>query len=287
MHKEIKDAAFYPILRLVLSSEFLWSHGYIQAKEITEKFLNNICAYEKIQVSRCDLTADFEGGCPQITLDQFVTAARSKDLIGGIHNKGHYLTGYTVGGRAIHLDIYDKTFEIKHKSHKEWFYDPWRLNGWDGESPVTRYEYRIRREALKEMHIETWDDLYSNLGGLWNYCTNDWLTVRDIGERGGRRTRSWAICEWWKRVQEVAFGDVTNIVRDRVRKCHIDNLLKSFQGYGKTIGAYQYHQMRQTPELAIYMLKRKVNQYFDTDEFKEAMIARSIRVSEINISTEV
>ena len=56
-------------------------------------------------------------------------------------------------GAAHSCCIYDKTKEIT-VSRKDWMHEVWRSNGWDGESRVTRVEFRYKRECLREMGVE-------------------------------------------------------------------------------------------------------------------------------------
>ncbi len=56
-------------------------------------------------------------------------------------------------GAAHSCCIYDKTKEIT-VSRKDWMQDVWESNGWDGESRVTRVEFRYKRECLREMKVE-------------------------------------------------------------------------------------------------------------------------------------
>ncbi len=51
----------------------------------------------------------------------------------------------------------------------------WERHGWDGESRVTRVEFRYKRECLHEMEIEDPYDLLDKLPALWAYSSAQWL----------------------------------------------------------------------------------------------------------------
>jgi hypothetical protein len=282
LHREIKDGKYFPLLRARLSSEFLWSVNYLNALDKLNQFVNEICCIKSSQISRVDLTADFEGPVPDWLPKQFVTFARIKrvktEIPVDINYNGLNLTGFNIGKGDIYLTIYDKTQEIK-KSHKEWFMDAWRINGWIEGNPVTRYEFQIRRGALKELGINTIGDLLNKLAGIWEYCTTKWITIRDIGK--GIFRRRWKLNEMWKAIQEVTFGSLTHLERLRVRKCAIDALKNSAYGFLKSIGAYNVVSMHYAPELAVYIVKRWLNEILETDDFKIEILDRAFKYSEL------
>ena len=70
--------------------------------------------------------------------------------------------------------IYDKTAEIA-VSRKDWMQEVWKSNGWDGESRVTRVEFRYKRECLREMKVEEAYAFLDQIPSLWAYSTKQWL----------------------------------------------------------------------------------------------------------------
>ncbi len=88
---------------------------------------------------------------------------------------GRRCTGYEFSKGAVHsCCIYDKTKEIT-VSRKAWMQEVWQQNGWDGESRVTRVEFRYKRECLKELGVEEPYEMLDQLAGLWAYSTMQWL----------------------------------------------------------------------------------------------------------------
>lgn len=283
LHRKIEDSKYYPVLRLRLSSEFLWSNNFMSALNKANEFVSRIAVQKDNQVSRVDLTADFEGVIPELDLAQFVTYAKKKTIKADKHYNGHNLTGYVIGKSPMECRIYNKTEEME-KSHKEWFMVPWRLNGWTPGTPVTRYEFQLGREVLKELKINTINDLIAGLGGLWKYCTTNWITIRGVGQQGGRSNpRTWNLTQFWEAVQSVTFGADLTIERLRVRKCKIDALKKGAEGYMVSIGAYHAVNRGHEVELSIYWIKRWLHSFIDSEDFKIRIIDRSFKLSELEL----
>ena len=92
-----------------------------------------------------------------------------------IERRGRRVKAFYFSKTAPHsCCIYDKAREVK-VHHKEWFYEVWKKNGWDGESPVVRIEFRYERECLHEMGIEDPYQLIDELDNIWAYSSQKWL----------------------------------------------------------------------------------------------------------------
>src|SRR5579859_1629250 len=89
----------------------------------------------------------------------------------------------------ISAQIYNKTAEIK-KHRKEWFFDIWRANGWDGTSEVWRVEFRMRRDFFRRYELNEAFEVLGCLRLLWQYATEQWLRFVDLdAERGANVSR--------------------------------------------------------------------------------------------------
>ena len=84
--------------------------------------------------------------------------------------------------------IYNKSEEIK-ASGKEWFKLIWKDNGWEGKKDVWRIKFQLRREALKELGIDSVEDIKDNEERLWNYLTTKWLKMNHCKWETGQRTK--------------------------------------------------------------------------------------------------
>lgn len=109
------------------------------------------------------------------------------------------ITGFTVGRGDVVARIYDKREELnldasKHKAPAE--EERWKKGGWDGESGITRVEFQIRGEALKELGARTILDDAGTLAGAHDESTGELMTLWD------QIPRMWASMRLWLRLVE-------------------------------------------------------------------------------------
>lgn len=122
------------------------------------------------------------------------------------HQRGKQITGYTIcPGNPLMACIYDKREELLIRADKrDEEEDRWRSGGWDGLSPVTRVEFRLRSEALHELGARDGLDAFRRgLDAIWSYCSGLWLRLvdRESADRLSRCT----VTDAWHVVQEVEF----------------------------------------------------------------------------------
>ena len=114
-------------------------------------------------------------------------------------------TGWTIGvGSALSARLYQKVIESK-KSGKEYIHDLWRLAGWDGELPVWRMEFQIKREVLVQLDLDSLPSVMEHLDGLWSYVTTDWLRLTIPNEDDQTRSR-WPVHPLWMALSSVDWG---------------------------------------------------------------------------------
>src|SRR6185436_12048287 len=81
------------------------------------------------------------------------------------HDRSRF-SGLSFGmGGDFAARLYDKTLEIQ-KSGKEYLFPLWKAAGWDGNQPVWRLEFQVRRTVLGEMGLRTVPELLANRAGL-------------------------------------------------------------------------------------------------------------------------
>ena len=135
----------------------------------------------RIEVSRIDLAADFEGlglDGSELFAGRWVTRARwrridaagaetkrerearkreervsnTKDRGAAVIYHGLHYSGSAFGKGDLQVVAYDKKREIEDKGgDKKYMHDVWRAGGWDGESSVWRVEVRLRKDAIKSL----------------------------------------------------------------------------------------------------------------------------------------
>jgi hypothetical protein len=112
----------------------------------------------------------------------------------------------------------------------------WISNGWDGESRVTRVEFRYKRECLREMEIEEAYEFLDQIPALWAYSTKKWL--RHTLPSTDRNKTRWVISPVWEVVQQASFFcDGTPAVRERRIHGDLILILQMMAGCSSTAGA--------------------------------------------------
>ncbi len=121
--------------------------------------------------------------------------------------KGAAITGYTVcPGNPISCVIYNKREELlAHPEKRAAEEERWTAGGWDGESSVTRVEFRLRSEVLHQLNARDGLDVFRmRLDALWQYCASDWLRL--IIPRSAQRLSRCELDPVWKVVRHVRFA---------------------------------------------------------------------------------
>lgn len=176
VHVSRRENVGFPMAVAQVSSEVLTRAGVEAAVEALRFVVGTLGdVRDPASINRVDLCVDFLTDFPleQIERVQWVTRAKNK----AVYEEDGQFTGFMIGrGGQIAGRMYNKTLEIK-VSGKEYLFAIWRELGWDGESPVWRQEFQVRRAPLAELGIDTVDDLKLKVAGLWRYLTEDWLRL--------------------------------------------------------------------------------------------------------------
>ena len=238
LNEKAQSGKYFPEVKLIFRSVYLWRDGWQKAVSETLEWLKGWLVVNRITVSRCDLTADYNCFLPMLDpeLKQAVTRAVNKrDFLKDANNYGRFTngkkqSGYVIGGKKIHCRIYDKVLEIS-RSNKKWFHILWQANGWKPGQSVTRVEFQCRREFLRTIQTDTIEDLGYQLADLWRYLTNDWLTLREIGQDSHRDR--WELTEFWKIAQESVgdFGQITGISRLKQKRPSFEKTRSQVRGH--------------------------------------------------------
>jgi len=233
--RHARDGSVIPEVYVTFSSCNLWTNGMDGAVAVFARWVSRWAVVSGIRVSRADLCVDIAMPFPVIDIrNEVVSRARKKRRVTEPvmieqHVECRRDTGYRFGSGDLVGRFYDKTKEIT-VSQKEWMKDVWKAEGWDGETPVARYEFQCRRKFLKEMSVDSYEDLKESLADIWRYCTHDWLRVC---EQGARRNQSrWKSKDYWTVVQESLslFGQSYGVLRMKSKRVRYDHLLRQIRG---------------------------------------------------------
>jgi hypothetical protein len=147
-------------------------------------------------------------------------------------------TGISIGKGAISCRIYDKIREMKDKQDSvktAFFYEKWADSG-DQFTDITRVEFQLRREFLKEIGVTDYKSLVSVTHNIWTYCTEKWLRYasRSVDRLNKNHSQS-GISDFWAIVQGSFDGSVSVTRKRVVNTCNIEALGKQIRGCMTTI----------------------------------------------------
>jgi hypothetical protein len=192
-----------PSAMIDIHSETLWMQGVVESIDNVLCLVNSAGGTnEAVKASRIDLCLDL------LIPAGLWNAALSSHAVSRARNKCHYETGrlfnaLEFGRGDIRCRMYDKALEIRTKSKKTWFYDVWQIPEVPENARAIRVEFQLRREALKELGINSVWDFTNRPRNLWAYCVREWLKFTD---NPSTETRFQHVLPFWKTVQDGFFG---------------------------------------------------------------------------------
>ena len=199
-----------PELRVILRSPYIWREGEILAYNKVIEFLNTWTLLEYCRVSRADLCADMVMPLPEINRKtQVVSLLREKDLFyGGDFMRGQRETGFQFGKRGMMVcRLYDKAYEISVKGNGH-IMPLWKDNGWDGISPVSRFELEMKRQGLRRFDTNMDFPTFQNIkADIWAFGTSKFIRIINPGS-ASRKERA-TVTDYWKYYQNCTqlFGE--------------------------------------------------------------------------------
>ncbi|MBI2855025.1 MAG: hypothetical protein HYX87_08945 [Chloroflexi bacterium] len=241
---------------------------------------------EEAKVWRADLCADLAMPLPDIDVRRdLVSRGRLREQNDDIDlhrcpaktkTYGAHLTGYVVGKDELMVRIYDKRREIA-VSAKQWFEQLWERGGLAAGVPVTRVEFQMRRNALREIQTSSMWELRQQSADLWKRMV-EWLTVR-VPNGDSNRWR-WPVAEWWQTVQMAGgvFGDICGVSRLSLGRPKFHRLMAQVRGLlisavGLGMGAAE------NEGFATMQAREKVREIFEDEIFLEACRERGARMA--------
>ncbi|MFH1330025.1 MAG: hypothetical protein ABIJ48_05150 [Actinomycetota bacterium] len=154
-----------PAVRVQLRAGFIHGLGAQAAAQAFVDLLGTGLGQVELTVSRVDLFGDFQGWLfAAEDRTRFVTRATHRGTFGEHGELRGLLFGRRRGG-ALSARIYDKTAEMA-ATGATWLVDEWGAAYQPGQR-VLRVEFEFGRTVFRELGVNTLDDLFDKLGGLW------------------------------------------------------------------------------------------------------------------------
>lgn len=193
-----------PSAMIRIRSEALWRIGPKECVNLLREIFTKAGAKSlTIKPSRIDLCVDMTFPVSEWSVN-LIPFRVTRSQYAAPHFCNALMTGISIGKGTIAARLYDKPLEIKQKSKKIWMYDIW---GIEEDIPknlkIIRTEGQFRREALKELGIDTIDDLFDHIEKLWGYFTQHWLKFAD--NPGNHHTMR-KVLPWWEIIQNSFLG---------------------------------------------------------------------------------
>lgn len=192
-----------------------------------------------------------------------------------LHVDDRKMTGVTIGRGQVLLRAYDKMTEMETKQayEKQSFFK----HLWGGKQEcMTRVEYQLRREAIKEMfprdsRVET---IIKLLPRIWKYLTEKWFRLADCEvDRENKHQSRCEVSNFWKIVQGAAGFARSAITRKKKqRHINIPGLKTMVRGCMVTIAAGMGHCVDDffgIMSTCRDILENEVATYMETVDFKQ------------------
>jgi len=225
-----------PAVRVQLRADFIHGLGAEAAAQAFVDLLTTALGSVELTVSRVDLFADVEGwdlGAEDRA--RFVTRAIHRDTFEEHGLFRGLLFGRRKGG-GLSARIYDKTAELA-KGGATWLLDEWGKDH-DPAQRVLRVEFEYGRAVLRGRGVNTLHDLFGNLGGLWAYATEEWLSLRSVGA-DETRSRLKVAPEWVAISQAALRGGAVGLERvaQTTREAALRQVRNGLRGYSVSYAA--------------------------------------------------
>jgi hypothetical protein len=158
-------------------------------------------------INRVDLAVDFVGLDIHKTeifdREKWVKLARTYRIYGAGRRDNTAAFGFA-SRSTVSLRIYDKMLELQDDPAKlVIFKHIWGIP-LNQEADVTRVEYQLRKDFLKEFKAQKFDDFVSKIQGIWDYLCKDWFRLCHVKNRN--QTQDAKNTEWWDIVAETVWS---------------------------------------------------------------------------------
>ena len=216
IHKDITPKNEIAQIRVDYRAESILKYGGLyEAQSVLLDFLSSL-GFTKLEekVSRLDIQVMIDIPVSAFTKlflgDHDVSKGRNFTINGKKKRWGKNIETFVIGDISrIQLCIYDKRLEIikKHNAETAYKYDRTKENigseWWDDkERPVTRIEYRLGREALKALGVNSLEDFRLRERAIVEYLTHDWFRLLEKEKVRGMENEA-PIHSLWRHVRNL------------------------------------------------------------------------------------
>lgn len=279
------DGVKMPEIYTTFRAEALWYKTPPVLVKVFKHWLEGWAVVIGEIVSRCDPCMDLELDYPDINIkNQLLTVAHKKSSHLDIVPAVNYMTcsrftDLVVGSGALLGRFYDKVAEST-IHQKEYMLDVLKARGWDGETGVTRAEFQMRRDFLRDAKrvlaggvvgdegVNTFDELIQYLPDLWTYCTRDWLRICEKVYLNHNQSKSKST-DYWQLIQSSyeLYGAPQGMLRRRVKDVKYNHLEAQCKGIISSMTA-----VRASGEglaVARFKVRQDLRDYLDSEDYRE------------------
>ena len=82
-------------------------------------------------------------------------------------------------------------------------FDIWGIENAPKGQKIIRIEFQLRREAIKDLGLDSVFSLFDACDSLWAYCTKKWLKFQD---NPGKHPNQRQTFSWWQIIQKAFLG---------------------------------------------------------------------------------
>ena len=231
-----------PNVFIEIGSISCWERGIFDTLRAIEHFIMLYGGYiVENKINRVDLAVDFVGLDIQKTKifdkDKWIKQAQSYRVYGKGRRDNTVAFGFSKTS-VVSLRIYDKMLELKDDAGKAaFFFDLWGMTI-DKQLPVTRVEFQLRKDVLKELQSKNFNNFTKNINGIWDYLTSKWFRQGDKFNR--KRTDRAKNSPWWDIVNNVKWSEAVVYLERKALKAKksIKPLIDQAAGLAMSVSAY-------------------------------------------------
>ena len=136
------------------------------------------------------------------------------------------------------------------------------------QTPVTRVEFQLRKDVLKELQSKDFNSFVKNIQGVWQYLTSKWFRQGEDFNRD--RTDRAKNTPWWDIVNSLSWSDTVVFLERTALKAKkvIEPLVDQAAGLAISMCAYlgqSAEEVKQVIETFSDAVGRKLKEAYETN----------------------